>query len=151
MVQLQKQLASEIDAAQKKRNKMVVIVVDRCSSEQLHRVVREMNIPVWNVSLLLSDMLRPLPPERRPFEVGKALKTIAQHNERTLFLNRIEYLFDRELNQNPLRLFESLSGNCTIVVQWPGAYENGMLTYGAPEHHEYFQSDHSYASYVVVL
>jgi hypothetical protein len=58
-------------------------------------------------------------------------------------------LFDRELKQNPIRLFETLSGNKIIAVIWPGSYENGTLKYAAPEHPEYYQSDDSYSSFVI--
>ncbi|MBP2114080.1 BREX-3 system P-loop-containing protein BrxF [Paenibacillus silagei] len=152
MTDLQELLASEIDALRSKRNKMLFVVANRYSLEDLRRNILQMEVPILNVNLLLSEQLRELPPERRPFEVGRILRSVVmQENKQIIFLDNIEYLFDRELKQNPIRLVESLSGNRTIIICWPGVFENGTLKYATPEHHEFYQSDNSYASYVIEI
>lgn len=152
MVDLQGFIASEIEASRSKRNKMLFVVVNRYSPEDLQRNIQRMGIPILNVSLLLSEQLRQLPPERRPFEIGRILRSIVmQENKEVIFLDHIEYLFDCELKQNPVRLFENLSGNKTIIIRWPGAIVEGTLTYATPGHHEYYQSNNSYASHLIEI
>ncbi|GED30278.1 BREX-3 system P-loop-containing protein BrxF [Brevibacillus centrosporus] len=152
MSDIQAILSSEIDASKAKRNKMIFIVAKDVSLNQLRGSIDHMKIPIVNVGLLLSEKIRQLPPERRPLEVGKVLRTLViQKNKDEIFLDHIEYLFDRELKQNPIRLFENLSGNKTIIIRWPGTFENGTLKYATPEHHEYYQSDNSYENYVVEI
>lgn len=131
---------------------MLFIMINQYSLEELQRDIHEMGIPTLNISLLLSEQLRQFLLERRPLEVGKLLRTIImKENEEVIFLDHIEYLFDRELKQNPVRLFENLSGNKTLIIHWPGAFERGTLKYATPEHHEYYQSDNLYESYVVEI
>ncbi|OMD42681.1 BREX-3 system P-loop-containing protein BrxF [Paenibacillus odorifer] len=152
MTDLQELLASKIDALRSKRNKMLFVVVNWYSPEDLRRDIDQLKIPILNVNLLLSEQLRQISPERRPFEVGRILRAVAmQENKEVIFLDHIEYLFDRELKQNPVRLFENLSGNKIIIIKWPGTLENGILRYATPEHHEFYQSDNSYASYVIEI
>ncbi|MEJ9222291.1 BREX-3 system P-loop-containing protein BrxF [Paenibacillus glucanolyticus] len=152
MTELQELLTSEIDAARNRRNKMLFVVVNRYTPLELQNSIQQMDIPVLNVSLLLSEQLRQLPPERRPFEVGRILKLLVMQEDKSeIFLSHIEYLFDRELKQNPVRLFENISGNKTVIIHWPGALESGILKYATPEHHEYYQSDNSYASYIIEI
>jgi hypothetical protein len=152
MADLQESIALEIKTARTKRNKMLFVVVSRISQVELQRAIHQMEIPILNVSLLLSEQLRLLPPEKRPFEVGRILRSLlAGENKDIVFLDRIEYLFDTELKQNPVRLFENLSGNKTLIVHWPGTLESGSLTYATPEHPEYYQSDKSYSGYVIEI
>ncbi|MNW38752.1 hypothetical protein D3C74_158260 [compost metagenome] len=152
MIELQELLASEIDGARNKRNKMLFVAFNRYTPVELQNNILQMEIPVLNVSLLLSEQLRQFPPERRPFEVGRILRSLVmQEDKDVVLLNNIEYLFDRELKQNPVRLFENMSGNKTIIISWSGTFEGGILKYATPEHHEYYQSDNSYASYIIEI
>ena len=152
MSNIQELIALAVEASRSKRNKMLFVVVSRNSQEELQGAIERMEIPTLNVGLLLSEQLRVLPPERRPFEVGRILMSlIVRENKDVIFLDHIEYLFDTELKQNPVRLFENLSGNKTLVIHWPGTLENGSLTYATPEHPEYYQSDNSYSSYIIEI
>lgn len=152
MTELQELLVAGIDAARNKRNKMLYVIVNRYNQHDLHVNIMKMDIPKLNVSILLSQQLRLIPPERRPIEVGKLLRgyIFAETNE-VLLLSHIEYLFDRELKQNPVRLFESLSGNKILIIQWPGTYERGTLKYATPEHHEYYEGNISNTGYVTEI
>ncbi|SDO87065.1 hypothetical protein SAMN04487897_12514 [Paenibacillus sp. yr247] len=152
MTELQDLLSLEIEATRSKRNKMLYVVSNHVSPDELEQVIQQIGIPAVHVSLLLSEQLRMLPLERRPFEVGKILRSLVMRvNNDVIFLNHIEYLFDRELKQNPIRLFENLSGNKIIIIRWPGTVECGSLKYATPEHHENYQSDNSYASYIIEI
>ncbi|MGU3470173.1 BREX-3 system P-loop-containing protein BrxF [Paenibacillus sp. D51F] len=152
MDNLQELISLEIEATRTKRNRMLFVVANRVSKEKLHRAIHQMAIPILNVNLLLSEQLRQLPPDKRPFEVGRILRSlIASNSNDVVFLDRIEYLFDTELRQNPIRLFENLSGNKTLIIHWPGMIERGTLTYATSEHPEYYSSDTSYLSYVIEI
>ena len=50
-----------------------------------------------------------------------------------------ELLFDRSLQQDPLRLLQGVSRNRQIVAAWDGSLEEGKLLYAEPGHAEYRQ------------
>jgi hypothetical protein len=142
-------ISAEIEAAKNKRNKML-FVVTRHNQEELKRAIEMLSIPSMNLSLQLSEKLKLLPPEKRPFELGRVLRAlIASQNKDVVFLDRIEYLFDTELKQNPIRLLENVSSNQTLIIHWPGMLDGGALIYATSEHPEFYSSDKSYSSYVI--
>ncbi len=67
MASLQESIALEIKTARTKRNKMLFVVVSRISQVELQRAIHQMEIPILNVGLLLSEQLRLLPPEKKAF------------------------------------------------------------------------------------
>ena len=54
-----------------------------------------------------------------------------------VLLDNIEILFDVHLKQDPLRLFQGLSRNRTVVAAWNGSIVDGHMTYAVPDHPEY--------------
>lgn len=134
-------LHTEIDNTKKQRYKLLFIHPSTIKSNQLLQIMQDDGFPTINVGMILSDKLRGIAPEKRPFEVAKWLKqTINEQQNEIVCLYNIEYLFDPELKQNPVKLLEAQSGNTVLLVIWPGKAENGVLYYATPEHPEYYHN-----------
>jgi hypothetical protein len=93
--------------------------------------------PRLNVNLLLSEKLLDLTQRQRAIGVSRILDDIvrAQQSD-VVLLDNIELLFAKELEQDPLRLLQSLSRNRTIVAAWPGHLDGDALSYAEPSHPE---------------
>ena len=145
-------IKEEIELAAKKHSKLLLVISNPSSIDGLMSSIELLDIPVINVSLLLAEQLRLITIERRPLEVGKILRSLIRSESRqTVFLNHIEYLFDVELKQDPMRLLENISRNKTLIIHWPGNLYNGILVYAIPEHPEYYECDKSYLNYIIEI
>lgn len=97
------------------------------------------NIPYINLNLRLSKKLQNIPKSNYPLQVGEKLNEIFNsYHAHALWLGNIEILFDKQLQQHPVRLLEQLSKRFKLIVSWPGEYDGNALIYATPEHPEYF-------------
>jgi hypothetical protein len=94
--------------------------------------------PLINVNLELSRLMLDLTERSRILELPSLLSNILDSfpGDVTL-LDNVELLFDVSLKQDPLRLFQGLSRNRTLVVAFSGSIEGGHIAYAAPGHPEY--------------
>jgi hypothetical protein len=93
--------------------------------------------PRLNVNLLLSEKLLDLTQRQRAIGVSRILDDIVRAQQSDIvLLDNIELLFAHELEQDPLRLLQSLSRNRTIVAAWPGHFDGNALSYAEPGHPE---------------
>jgi hypothetical protein len=93
--------------------------------------------PRLNVNLLLSEKLLDLTQRQRAVGVSRILDEIVRGQQSDIvLLDNIELLFAHELEQDPLRLLQSLSRNRTIVAAWPGHFDGNALSYAEPNHPE---------------
>jgi hypothetical protein len=125
----------------------------------LATVAEERGWPKLNVNLRLSERLLELTQRQRRVRLAGILDEIVRaENSSVVVLDNIEMLFARELEQDPLRLLQSLSRNLTIIAAWPGTMDGGCLTYAEPGHPEarryadpqaYIVSEETIASEVV--
>lgn len=58
-----------------------------------------------------------------------------------MVLDNLEILFDKDLQQDPLRLLQSISRNRAVVASWNGSINSGRLLYAEPGHPEYRSYD----------
>ncbi|GAB7386954.1 BREX-3 system P-loop-containing protein BrxF [Bacillaceae bacterium] len=134
------------------RHKLLFIVENNAPDldEILARLKAE-RIPIVNVNLVLADQLRRISAKDRPFAVKQILRQYLDRLAAEIVCFRhIEYLFDPELSQDPVRLFESLSGNRILIVIWPGQGDGGILRYASPEHPEFYQNgEYAYGIYPI--
>ena len=94
--------------------------------------------PLLNVNLELSGRMLELTERQRTLQLPRLLsEMVNEASSDVVQLDNIEMLFDASLKQDPLRLFQSLSRNRTIVVAWPGSLDDRYLTYASAEHPEY--------------
>lgn len=96
-------------------------------------------VVLLNLNLILSERLMNITQSKRSRSISSEINEIIEDYPRThiLLVNHFELLFLSELEQDPIRLFEDLSKERTIVLIWPGAYEDGVLSYAQPWHSEY--------------
>ena len=104
----------------------------------LEEVVKRTNSPRINLNLELSKHLLELPLRQRVLRVRDLIdRIIDEVGGESILLDNIELLFDRTLQQDPLRLLQSISRNRTLVAAWNGTLEDGQLIYATPDHHDY--------------
>ena len=126
----------------------LVLIVGKCGTGKtsvIQNLGKQYKIEPINLNLNLSKELLELTIKQRKSNVSKILAQIVNGQEKTIFLDNIEILFDINLEYDPLRGLQDLSRNLAIVVSWNGTYNNGKLTYAEPGHPEY----KSYNSYDV--
>jgi hypothetical protein len=144
-------IKDEIDSIRRQRYQFLLIKCHQNKEKDLHNVFIHLGIPSINVNIELASRLRDIPITKRSRLVRDELFSVVnQIDNDVIFLNRIQYLFDPELNQNPIGLIEFLSGNKVILVNWPGEIKEGALFYGTPNHPEYFHID-GYEDHVIKL
>jgi len=104
----------------------------------LQAVQKRTGTPLINVNLELSRQLLDLTERQRALQVPRLLADLtATAPDSLILLDNIEVLFDKALQQDPLRLLQGLSRNCTVVASWSGALVDGQLTYATADHPEY--------------
>ncbi len=130
------QIKSEIDSLGSRWYKLLFV----CSEKQNNKgMAKQLNIPYMNLNLLLSEKLKDIPKSKYAFQVSDIIESILKENPSdTYWLGDIEILFDRQLQQNPVRLLEQFGKRYKLVVSWPGECDGNNLTYATPEHPEFF-------------
>jgi hypothetical protein len=106
----------------------------------LQQVRNAASVPVINVNLELSKRLLDLTERQRSLQIPRLLDQIVGeigHDEALLDNNEI--LFDIQLKQDPLRIFQGLSRTRTIVVSWNGRTNAEYLFYATSGHSEFRQ------------
>jgi hypothetical protein len=137
-----KRLHTEISSVRNKRYKLLFLTSEESNQSSIINDLKRDGMSTININLYLSDQLRLISSDKRPYEVVKWLRqAINEQKNDFVLLHNIEYLFDPELKQNPVKLLEALSGNTVLLVLWPGKEEHGVLNYATPEHPEYYQND----------
>lgn len=94
-----------------------------------------------NISLELSYAMLNVSPAQRPLKVSALLEAIAQKAKAPLFLSNLEILFDKNLQQDTLRLLHFISRNRVVVACWNGSVISGRLTYAEIGHPEFRRYD----------
>ena len=118
--------------------RLVLLVGDTTDdySALIKTLTDKMSIDIHNINLELSERLLHKTARQRKLEVARAMQSIVR-DEDTVLLDQIEILFDVNLEQDPLRLLESISRNRTVVAFWNGRIEDEKLIYAEPGHPEY--------------
>ena len=105
----------------------------------LRAVGEKLHVPVINTSLELSARLLDLTARQRTLRLPEIFSEVAASESKTVVLDNMEFLFDRSLQQDPLRLLQGLSRNRRIIAAWAGSLEEEKLLYAEPGHAEYRQ------------
>jgi hypothetical protein len=110
----------------------------RCGkTAALAALAQQHHWPKLNVNLALSERLLELTQKQRKVRIAGILHEVVRgEGAEVILLDNIEVLFARELEQDPLRVLQSVSRNRTIIAAWPGTVEAGTLTYAEPGHPE---------------
>lgn len=142
-------ISREIEQIKGQRYQLLIIPERKVNKPEILGCLKQLNIPILNLSLILAEQLKSVPEQKRPREVSSTLRqVIHRYDTDVICFEKIEYLFDPELKQDPLRLLESLSGNKVLIVLWPGDVQDNTLTYATPEHPEFYQKQ-GYEQYIM--
>lgn len=148
---LLKQLERNIEAIKGQRHQFLLFSFQTNNESIIIEALKEVGATTFNVNLLLASKLKDLPISKRKRAVKDILReALNEVNDEIVYFERIEYLFDEELNQDPLKLFEYLSGNKVLLIKWPGDMNGNRLSYSTPDHPEYYQVD-GYQDHLVVI
>ncbi|MCK5679332.1 BREX-3 system P-loop-containing protein BrxF [bacterium] len=107
----------------------------------LQDVSRHLDVQFINTNLELSKLLIEMTGKQQTLQLPKLLENLVNCDEKDIILDNIEILFDVTLQQDPLRLLQTISRNRNIVVSWNGFVENGKLIYAEPGHPEHRSYD----------
>ncbi len=107
-------------------------------TELLRLVANHIQAPLINLNLRLSQHLLELTHTQRCLSVERIIEEIfSEAKSHLILLDNTELVFHPDLKIDPLKLFQSLSRNRTLIVSWNGRIQNGQLEYAVPEHPEY--------------
>lgn len=142
-------IASEIDSLEFRWHKILFIVGFKKDEDE--QFASTLSIPYINLNLRLSEKLKNIPKSNYPLQVGQILNEIFNvYHAPALWLGNIEILFDKQLQQHPVRLLEHLSKRFKLIVSWPGEYDGKALIYATPEHPEYFKCSEIEGKIVII-
>lgn len=105
----------------------------------LQSLAEKLNTSVINTSLELSARLLELTFRQRALRLPEIFTDAVTSEKKAAVLDNTEILFDRSLQQDPLRLLQGLSRNHQVIAAWDGLLEDGKLIYAEPGHAEYRQ------------
>ena len=103
----------------------------------LRDVAEAFGSSVVNVNLALSKELLDLTEKQRSLRLPGILDQIVSKAQAPVVLDNLEILFDKDLQQDPLRLLQGVSRNRAVVASWNGTMNSGRLLYAETGHPEY--------------
>lgn len=134
------ELASAIDEVANGYHRLVLLVAPIASgkSNRMRSLSSDRGWPLINVNQVLAERLLELDARERVIQCKRVLSdAIAGTDSQTVLLDNVEMLFEEHLQQDPLRLFQSLSRTTTLVVAWPGEFDGRYLGFADPGHRDY--------------
>lgn len=144
-------LCQEIEGIRRLRHQYLLLYLQQYTENDLKVAIDALEIPKLNINAELAQRMNKIPTHRRPRMVRDELNAIVNRvSGDILFLERIQYLFDSELKQDPIGLIEYISGNRVVLVQWPGELRDDKVVYGTPGHPEYYERE-GLRSHLVIL
>jgi predicted ATP-binding protein involved in virulence len=138
-VPIHQSLIQQIKSAEALYHRLILLVGPSGSGKTaiLQKVARSFKTSPVNVNLTVATGLLEMTERQRKLQVVRTLEEAIDSSESLLVLDNIEMLFEPKLQQDPLRLLQSLSRNITVVAAWNGTHKNGKLCYADPSHREY--------------
>ena len=109
-------------------------------SATLTAVSKQTGAVIVNVGLELSRSLLDLTIRERGRQVRSLLTRLVAEAARegdAVLLDNTELLFDASLQQDPLRLLQTVARNTTVVAAWTGELHEGKIRYAVPSHPEH--------------
>lgn len=132
-----------IQAAEGLYHRLVLLVGESGSGKTavLRDVAEGLGTSVINVNLELSSGLLELTAKQRTLRLPAILGQLADNVQSPVVLDNLEILFDKDLQQDPLRLLQGISRNRAVVASWNGTMNCGKLLYAETGHPEYRSYD----------
>lgn len=130
-------ILNEINQMDERWNKLIFL----CSDGLDENLPSDVGVEEININLIVSEELIDVPKNRYSFNVLNIIQNQLGDKQTVYLFEHIDILFDPSLQINPVRLFENLSKENKIIVNWPGIYKNGTLIYAEYGHPEYYTCD----------
>lgn len=132
-------IRKSLQAAEGLYHRLVLLVGESGSGKTgvLRDVSESLETNVINVNLALSTKLLELTAKQRTLRLPEILNQIVEEAKSPAVLDNLEILFDKGLQQDPLRLLQSISRNNALVASWNGIFIGGRLLYAETGHPEY--------------
>ncbi len=136
-------IIGSLHAAEGLYHRLVLLVGGTGSGKTavLRDVADDLGAPVININLALSSELLELTAKQRSLRLSGILDRIVDKTQSPVILDNLEILFDKDLQQDPLRLLQGISRNRTVVASWNGVFTDGRLSYAETGHPEYRSYD----------
>jgi hypothetical protein len=117
----------------------MILVCEYQNGKFVKNASEKLDLPLLNISLLLSEKLKEYPKARMTGRVHSLMNDILRVSDSDVIcLENIEILFDPVLNQDVIQLLQSFSRNYTLIVSWRGSYDGKRIVYAEPGHPEYY-------------
>jgi len=139
-MEIQEKIRKSIQDARHLYQKLILLVGKSGSGKTgiLKEISNEFAVPMINVNLEMSSRLLDVPVEKRASNLSRLFSSLLNDTGSDMvFLDNMEILFDKSLQQNPLSLLQNNAKNRVVIAAWNGTIENRRLTYARPEHHEF--------------
>ena len=108
-------------------------------TQLLKQVANQLDLPLINLSLLLSQRLLSQNRRQRALNAEDLATEVVEESYKSgLCLDDTELLFDSTLQLNPLGFLQDVSRNRFIVATWNGVVTDGELRFGQTGHPDYF-------------
>lgn len=134
-------IKSELKSIHIRRHQLLFVVSESFNGD-IGIIATQINIPYINLNYELSKVLKSIPAKKRKRNVNSSLKQIVRERDSSiLVIDHIEILFDPQLEQDPVALFEDISRNYTLIVSWRGKTNGESLVYADQDHVEYYKHD----------
>jgi len=139
LTSIQEKLSEAVGIARNQYHKLVILVLDDEKKRTLliSDFARSCGVDAINLNLHLSTRLLEKSPKERISTLLEQLRDLIDTDDPLVILNHCEVLFDKSLKNDPLKLLENISRNRTILVAWPGDYQDRNLIYATPGHPEH--------------
>lgn len=130
-------LQKYVQEAENLYNRLVLVVGPPGSGKS--KLLRQLEgVKIVNINKELTRELVNIPQEDMSIKTQELLSQIvSSYSEQVLVLDNIELLFLPDLELDPLKAFEHLSRNKTLVVAWTGHFDGNKLVWAEPDHPEY--------------
>ena len=140
---VQDKIKRSLQAAEGLYYRLVLLVGETCSGKTgiLRDVAGDLGAEVININLALSFELLELTAKQRALRLPGILDHVIDKTRPTVVLDNIEILFDKHLKQDPLRLLQGISRNCSVLTSWNGTTAGDKLIYAETGHPEYRSYD----------
>jgi len=104
----------------------------------LRHISQEMDIPLINLGLSLSQQLLSLTVRQRKLKVSDLIEDVLDEQDAArIGVDNTEIIFEPSLKINPVGLLKNISRNRLIIWIWNGNVEGDHLTYACRGHPEY--------------
>ena len=135
----QNSILKSLKAAKELYHQLVLVVGPSGSGKTkiLKKIAEHERTSVINVNLKISSQLLELTGRQRKTQLQKIFSAIVDQAKAPVILDNIEILFDKNLEQDPLRLLQIASRNNLILVSWNGIVKDEKLLYAEINHPEY--------------